>query len=584
MRKLLGGVSAAICLIAASPIVHAQFEPPIGYYNTASGTGATLKASLNAIIDGHVSISYSNRETGVETLDQDPNNAANCLQVYSGVSVAKSLFPSGGANTEHCWPNSYGIDDGAPAHGDLFNLRVCDENVNSTRGNKYFDDVGGSTPAHAEAPLCRTDSTRWEPRLVEKGDLARAMFYLDVRYEGDGTDGFARNLQLTDDIASITTANNNMGRLSTLVDWHFRDPVAIEEMQRNHKIFTGCGYGAGTFQSCQQNRNPFIDRPEFVWAVFGGVPNNSTLQWSETAPVNGASELLIELPPVIRGAPVWASVPVLLEKLGAHPTTYEISTAGEATCTAVGTRQAFIGGAQGRAMSVGLNSTSTSGLHSGTVTVNNTDLTTAGAGQGSADGDDVVTLSAVVLEHAQPSFAGDADVPVLGLDFGTVEADSGLLSLSFEIHDRDLNGGFTADARITGISPSGDAAVLTTDASIGGIASPGAPLVLSAFLDTANVGTFSATYVFATADEVLPGATARPSLTLTLTADVTPLATCEPRDANCDFVVTLDDIEPFVDLLLETATACSACTGDMNGDTVVDGADIGLFVVELVGP
>ncbi|MBK8267058.1 MAG: endonuclease [Planctomycetes bacterium] len=309
MTKITGGVAVAIFILATASDLQAQFDPPAGYYNSATGTGAVLKANLNAIIDGHVSISYSNRETGVETLDQDPTISANCLQLYSGFTVAKSQFPSGTANTEHCWPNSLGIDDANPAYGDFFNLRVCDAQVNSVRGNKYYDDVGGSTPAHADAPLCRTDATRFEPRALDKGDLARAMFYMDVRYEGDATDGFPRNLQLTDDIASITTTNNNMGRLSTLIDWHFRDPVSIEERQRNHMIYSGCGYGAGSLQNCQQNRNPFVDRPEFVWAVFGQAPNNASLFFQGTTPINGASQLFLELPTVIRGAPLWSRSP-----------------------------------------------------------------------------------------------------------------------------------------------------------------------------------------------------------------------------------------------------------------------------------
>ena len=263
-RKL---ATILIALLSFSTTAFAQYDPPGSYYNPAIGlTGAPLKAALNGIIDGHTSISYSNREGPLEVLDQDPGNSLNVLVVYSGVSVVKTQFPAGSANTEHLWPNSYGIDDSNPAYGDLNNLRPCDANVNTARANKFYDD-GGTLPAHAEAPLCRTDSDSWEARDIEKGDLARAMFYLDTRYEGDGTDGFPRNLVLTDNLASITTTDNNMGRLSALISWHFRDQVSTEERLRNHTIYT----------NYQNNRNPFIDHPEYVWAIWGPTPNDSRL-------------------------------------------------------------------------------------------------------------------------------------------------------------------------------------------------------------------------------------------------------------------------------------------------------------------
>jgi Endonuclease I len=74
------------------------------------------------------------------------------------------------------------------------------------------------------------------------------------------------DLRLTDDLASITSANANMGRLTTLIEWHLLDPVDDAERQRNDLIF----------QIYQANRNPFVDRPEWVLAVFGD-PRRLTL-------------------------------------------------------------------------------------------------------------------------------------------------------------------------------------------------------------------------------------------------------------------------------------------------------------------
>jgi hypothetical protein len=148
-----------------------------------------------------------------------------------------------------------------PSYSDLFNLRACDANVNSSRGNKYYDTTatnssGYSFPAHVEAPLCSTDSDSWEPPLSDRGDIARVMFYMVTRYTGDVVNEPA--LALTDDPALITTTNVHMGKLSTLLAWHHADPVDAEEQLRNDRIYS----------LYQTNRNPYVDHPEWVNLTF----------------------------------------------------------------------------------------------------------------------------------------------------------------------------------------------------------------------------------------------------------------------------------------------------------------------------
>ncbi|RIK62980.1 MAG: hypothetical protein DCC65_16700 [Planctomycetota bacterium] len=566
----------ALCLF--TPSARAQYDPPAGYYNSAVGlTGAPLKAALNAIIDGHSSVSYSNREPRLEILDQDPANSANVILVYSGYSVSKAIFPGGAANTEHLWPNGYGIDDSSPAHGDLFNLRPCGSDVNGTRGNKYYDD-GGVIPAHPEAPLCRADGDSWEPRAVEKGDIARAMFYVDTRYEGDATDGLPRNLVLTDNVASITTTGNNFGKLSTLISWHFADPVDDSERQRNHIIFQA-SYGGQTFQ---QNRNPFIDHPEYVWAIWGPAPNDSRLYLGGVEPSNGASAVALNFGAVIVGGPLPAPQNVTLNKTGANPTTFEITLSGDVASAQAGPRQSFIAGAQNRVLTVSLTgSTAASGILGGSLVVDNTDLTSAGTGRGSADGDDVVSASLTVLDHAAPSFSGEAPQPELTLDFGLVLPGSGVHTLNFAIHNRDATPGLTAALDLDAISGAGDTAQLSTDLAPFAALAPGASLPFVASLDTTTPGVYSATFTLELSDENLPGATSTPNLMLTLVAEV-GVPVCLASDANCDDVITPDDIAPFVDVLLEMSGPCAFCTADINGDSLIDAADIQPFLDEVL--
>jgi endonuclease I len=560
----------AVLLALASP-VFAQYDPPAGYYNSAVGlTGAPLKAALNNIIDGNTSISYSNREGPLEALDQDPNNSANVLEVYSGFSVPKTDFLPGvtPANTEHLWCNAYGIDMTNPAYGALFNLRPCDMNVNSDRADKFYDD--GGTAYGPEAPLCHFTAVSWESRPVEKGDIARCMFYMDTRYEGDGTDGFARNLTLVEDTSLITGSNNNFGKLSTLVLWSYGDPVSTEEQIRNHTIYT----------TYQHNRNPFTDHPEYVWAIYGASPNDSRLYLGAIEPGDGASAASVDLGTVIVDAALPGSQNVTLNKSGANPTTYNVTLAGQATSTAAGTRQTFLGGAQNRSIAAGLSaSTATAGLQSGTITIDNTDLTSSGAGHGSTDGDDVINVSLSVLDHANGSFESPTDQDTLTIDFGSVPQGSGPHTINFAVYNLESTPGFTAALDLDSVISGGDVDVLTTDLAPQSNLAAGGSLGFSAMLSSNTLGSFSATYTISGSDQDLPGAQPTADLVLTLVGEV--FSACTAADADCDATVSINDVEPFVNDLLGTATPCSPCAADMNGDTVLNGNDIPSFIAAL---
>jgi endonuclease I len=121
---------------------------------------------------------------------------------------------------------------------DLHNLKPADPGENSSRSNKYFDNV--------------TTSSAYEPPDEVKGDIARILFYMVVRYE---------ILSLIDDGNVISSGVYNMGLLQTLLAWHELDPVDDFERNRNDIIY-----------SYQDNRNPFIDYEHFVDLIFDGYP------------------------------------------------------------------------------------------------------------------------------------------------------------------------------------------------------------------------------------------------------------------------------------------------------------------------
>lgn len=226
------------------------------YYASAMGkTGSALHTELHRIISsGVTTLTYDQVWTALKDTDQDPANANNVIEVYSGRSIAKS--DNGGGvdqwNREHVWAKSHGDFGTVNGPGtDVHHLRPEDVTVNSTRGNLDFD-KGGSPVAQCTG--CLSDSDSFEPRDAVKGDVARMIFYMAVRW--DGGDGFA-DLE-PDDLVGNGTAPA-IGRISVLKQWNLQDPPDAFEKRRNQVIF----------DSWQHNRNPFIDHPEWVTAIYG---------------------------------------------------------------------------------------------------------------------------------------------------------------------------------------------------------------------------------------------------------------------------------------------------------------------------
>ena len=246
------GGKTAICNVTVTESNSSPYDST--YYALAIGkTGESLKTTLNDIIDNHTQLSYDAVWDGLRYTDEDPNNTNNVILLYTGRSQSK--LTNGGLvndwNREHVFAKSHGDFGTAVGAGtDLHHLRPTDVSVNSSRGNLDFD-MGGTL--HSEATLCKFDSDSWEPRDSVKGDVARMLFYMAVRYEGE--DG-ELDLELNN-LTSNTTAPY-MGKLSTLLLWNSEDPVDDFERNRNDVIYT----------KYQHNRNPFIDHSEWANLIF----------------------------------------------------------------------------------------------------------------------------------------------------------------------------------------------------------------------------------------------------------------------------------------------------------------------------
>jgi len=254
-----------------------------GYYDSAdTSTAQTLRDSLHEIIDDHIVFPYTSGDEDtwdvLSLADEDPQVPGQVWMIYRNNNYTWQGGGQQAYNREHTWPQSYGFSSGAlgddnAARTDTHHLMLSDVGYNSDRGNLYFDDcTSGCTSRAAEAhenpntPQTDTigggvddvnlfDGNSFEVWDFRKGDIARAMFYMDVRYAGD-TSGEV-DLQLTDNSSLIQTNSPYMGLLSTLLEWHTADPVDDIERNRNDFIFTK-----------QENRNPFIDHPEWVECIF----------------------------------------------------------------------------------------------------------------------------------------------------------------------------------------------------------------------------------------------------------------------------------------------------------------------------
>ncbi|MFT4265447.1 MAG: DUF6359 domain-containing protein [Nocardioides sp.] len=224
------------------------------YYASAIGkTGTALRTSLHAIIKTQTTFTYDNAWTALQALDQDPNNSSNIITIYSRLSLPKTQHGTGvdDWNREHVWAKSHGDFGTVKGPGtDLQMLRPEDMTVNSTRNNLDFD-AGGN--AVSQCSGCYYDSDSFEPPDASKGEVARIILYMAIRYEGD--DGFA-DLEPNDSVNNGT--NPYIGRLSLLLQWNDEFPPTAAEGTRNQLVYT----------DWQKNRNPFVDHPEWADAIF----------------------------------------------------------------------------------------------------------------------------------------------------------------------------------------------------------------------------------------------------------------------------------------------------------------------------
>ena len=258
-------------MILMSPFyVFAQIPP--GYYDEAEGLyDEELRTALYDIISPHIVRSYSSLWTYFFDTDRKENGFV--WDMYSDVPGGDPAYNytffddqcgnySGEGscyNREHSFPKSW-FGDESPMNTDLYHLYPTDGYTNGQRGNYPYGETdnpnwtstNGSKRGASSYP--GYTGTIFEPIDEYKGDFARTYFYMVTRYKY-GVSSWSSPMLQGDGFSEWA--------LSLLLAWHSQDQVSDKELSRNNEVY-----------NIQNNRNPFIDHPEYasdIWENTSGV-------------------------------------------------------------------------------------------------------------------------------------------------------------------------------------------------------------------------------------------------------------------------------------------------------------------------
>lgn len=269
--------SSAINYRQADPAVASITTPSnmIGSYysNIDDGLNTFVSDLQSTITSPHVKVPYGNYdETMVTEFEfRDTTNNQKIQEcAYSGFEYVYTppfvWYTTSPFSREHTWAVSWMPSSGSSSsfeYQDQHHLfTVVQNNANGVRSNHPLGDVVTATNTYLDGQLGLDASGNlvYEPRDEQKGDAARALLYMALRY--DGVNGLDWSFDYLNNV-KLPSLNEDPQNLNTLLSWHQNDPPDDYEMSRNDYI-----------QSIQQNRNPFVDHPEWVDAI-----NFNSLTW-----------------------------------------------------------------------------------------------------------------------------------------------------------------------------------------------------------------------------------------------------------------------------------------------------------------
>ena len=260
---------------------------PSTYYSTASGTGYSLKTQLFNIIKNHTDQGYSGLYTTYLTSDKDfyYENDGTLLDMYTENPTGLECEFTYGTNQddgtlgtaecqrynrEHLIPQSVFGSGVTPMYSDAHFVVPADKYVNAQRGDLPFGVVntvnniysnGSKKGANLNSGYSAGYSgTVFEPINEFKGDIARMLLYFATRYE-DQVAGW--NFAMFNGTSNQVFTSN---AINILLTWNNNDPVSTREIARNNAIYAR-----------QNNRNPYIDHPEYAMNIWGNLLSNTNV-------------------------------------------------------------------------------------------------------------------------------------------------------------------------------------------------------------------------------------------------------------------------------------------------------------------
>lgn len=279
---------------------------PAGYYNGTAGLkGSALRKQLHLIIRNHIVKSYAFVLTAYSTTDIKPNG--KIWDVYSDVpggtppyeyaygQTGQGAGEGFGYNREHSFPQSW-FNSASPMDSDIHHLFPTDAYVNGMRANYPYGVVG--TPTKTSLNGCKLGNSVtpgytgvvFEPIDEYKGDLARGQFYMATRYFGqDGS---------WPGSPSFNGAEMQPWAVAQYKTWAQNDPPSWKDRMRNAAVY-----------AYQGNRNPFVDHPEFITAIYDsnnvsgvepGVSRPHLMLASQPSPFVSRTTLAFQLPQAAR--------------------------------------------------------------------------------------------------------------------------------------------------------------------------------------------------------------------------------------------------------------------------------------------
>ena len=257
--------------------------------------GEDLKNQLHTIIrNGYQPLSYTrsskqNYDTNINA-DHSKYDFEYLDVIYSKNDNFKTETNKGWQR-EHAWCASLMCGsvtgDAVKQKGrstDFHNLFAANASGNQSRGNKNYGYANKGVESYVTTFSTDNgndgytyDEFIFEPGDIDKGRLARAIFYMATMYKDDEVDPVnninMKGLKIVEDPVSYVAGNNcafAIGNLSELLEWNNNVQVDYLEMQHNISVYTNTNNPDGIAQG---NRNPYVDYPGLVDYVYGSKKN-----------------------------------------------------------------------------------------------------------------------------------------------------------------------------------------------------------------------------------------------------------------------------------------------------------------------